>query len=531
MVGTAPPADEQTRAAELIASLCLATDLGMGLPFEHGLRTTLIATRLAERLGVDDDTASQTYYAALLCHAGCMADAHVTAEIFGGSLTTHVHPVVTGPRRAVVTGVLRALPPPGARGASRALEVARRLPRAAREQRPHLRAICEVAEMLAGALALPAPIRRLLAFLTERWDGKGPLGRAGGEEIPRAVRIVHVAREAALQRHIGGPERAVDLVREHAGRGLDPEVAACVAGEAESVLGAPAAESVWAEVLAREPGPPLVLEAGEIDRGVAAIGDFADLVSPYLSGHSGGVARLAAAAAERCGLGTGGASVVRRAGFVHDVGRVAVDPAIWGRPGPLSPHDWEQVRLHAYHTERVITRATSLSGLASVAGAHHERLDGSGYHRAATGGELTLPARLLATADAYHAMTEPRPHRAAMPADRAAEALGDEARAGRLDADAVGAVLEAAGQPVPHLERPAGLTAREAEVVGMLARGLQTKQIARALGISTKTADHHIQHAYRKAGVSSRAAATLFAMQHGLVAWGELPIGRRPGAT
>jgi DNA-binding NarL/FixJ family response regulator len=161
-----------------------------------------------------------------------------------------------------------------------------------------------------------------------------------------------------------------------------------------------------------------------------------------------------------------------------------------------------------------------------VASAHHERIDGSGYHRGAAGASLTPPARLLAAADAYHAMTEPRPHRRPMPASVAAEALGREADAGRLDTDAVTAVLEAAGQRVPRFARPAGLTEREAEVVGLLARGLQTKQIARALGISAKTADRHVQNAYGKIGVSTRAAAALFAMQHGLTDWGELPMAR-----
>ena len=212
---------------------------------------------------------------------------------------------------------------------------------------------------------------------------------------------------------------------------------------------------------------------------------------------------------------------------MHDLGRVAIGARIWQKPGPLNADEWEQVRLHPYHTERVLSRSPFLSALAPVAGAHHERLDGSGYHRGASGAELTLLARVLAAADAYHAMTEPRAHRAADPARTSGGARSsDEAGAGRLDADAVTAVLEAAGQRAPRLERPAGLTEREAEVVGMLARGLQTKQVARALGISVKTADRHIQNAYRKIGVSTRAAATLFAMEHGLVAWGELPIVR-----
>jgi HD-GYP domain-containing protein (c-di-GMP phosphodiesterase class II) len=203
-----------------------------------------------------------------------------------------------------------------------------------------------------------------------------------------------------------------------------------------------------------------------------------------------------------------------------------VHPGIWQKPGPLTPDEWEQVRLHPYHTERVLSRSPFLSALAPVAGAHHERLDGSGYHRGSVGAELALPARLLAAADVYHAMTEPRPHRDPVPPERAAEELGREASAGRLDVDAVAAVVEAAGQRVPRVERPAGLTEREVEVVAMLARGRQTKQVARALGISVKTADRHVQNAYRKIGVSTRAGATLFAMEHGLAAWGELPIAR-----
>ena len=224
-------------------------------------------------------------------------------------------------------------------------------------------------------------------------------------------------------------------------------------------------------------------------------------------------------------------AALRRAALVHDLGRVAAPARIWQKPGPLNADEWEQVRLHPYYTERVLARSDFLSSLARVAGAHHERLDGSGYHRGVAGSEITLPARVLAAADVYCAMTAPRPYRDALPTEQASTELAREASPGRLDAGAVSAVLDAAGQVVPRIERPAGLTEREATVVGMLARGLQTKQIAVALGISSKTADRHIQNAYRKIGVSTRAAATLFAMETGLVAWGELPIARLTGRS
>jgi DNA-binding CsgD family transcriptional regulator len=340
------------------------------------------------------------------------------------------------------------------------------------------------------------------------------------------MRIVHVATDAALQRHLGGTEHAVRLVRERAGHGFDPEVAACLTDGGIEVLALDGRASVWDEVLALEPSPTLALAGEALGRGLAAMGRFADLISPYLAGHSAGVGELAGAAAGRCGIDVEGAAAIVRAGLVHDLGRVAVHARIWQKPGPLTADEWEQVRLHAYHTERVLSRSPFLSALAPAAAAHHERLDASGYHRAAVGADLALPARLLAAADAYHAMCEPRPHRAPLAPELAAEELAAEANAGRLDPSAVTAVVEAAGQRAPRVERPAGLTERETEVIGMLARGLQTKQVARALGISVKTADRHIQNAYGKIGVSTRAAATVFAMEHGLVAWGELPISR-----
>lgn len=515
---------EQVRTAEVIGALCLATDLGMGFPFEHGLQTTLIAMRLADRLGVDRATASQTYYACLLAHSGCTTDAHVTAEVFGGALTTHLNPVMYGSRREVFTGLLRALPDPESVALVRALQAARRLPRMARVAGPHFAAMCEVARMLADGVGLPPSVEALLAHLTARWDGKDPVGGAKGDQIPLPMRIVHVAVDAAFQGLLGGEEHVVRVVCEHAGQGLDPRVAACLADEAAEILALDREASAWEETLACEPRPHLTLEGEAIDRSLAAMGAFADLISPYLTGHSAGVAELATAAAQRCRIDAPVA--LRRAALVHDLGRVAIGAGSWQKAGPLTAGEWEQVRLHPYYTERVVSRSPFLAALAPVAGAHHERLDGSGYHRGCGGAELPLPARVLCAADTYHAMTEPRPHRERLSPEHAAELVGEEASAGRLDADAVAAVVEAAGQQAPRIERPAGLTEREAEVLGMLARGLQTKQVARALGISVKTADHHVEHAYRKIGVSTRAAATLFAMQHGLAAWGELPMAR-----
>jgi HD-GYP domain-containing protein (c-di-GMP phosphodiesterase class II) len=385
-------------------------------------------------------------------------------------------------------------------------------------------ALCEVAEMLTDRLGLPPAVGALFAHSAERWDGHGQPGRARGDEIPLPMRIVHVARDAAFQRILGGSEFAARTVRSRAGRAFDPSIAKQLGDGAAEILAVEEETSAWDEVLACEPRPQLALEGNAIDGALAAMGNFADLASPYLVGHSRGVAELASAAANTWGANDTDIGAIRRAALVHDVGRVAVPVRIWQKPGPLTPDDWGKVRLHAYHTERILAPSPFLAELSSPASFHHERLDGSGYHRGATAAILSRPARLLEAADAYHAMTEVRPHRPPLSPERAAEVLIAEGSAGRLDPDAVMAVVEASGQPPPRIPLPTGLTPRETEVVGLLARGLQTKQIARALGISAKTADRHIQNAYAKIGVSTRAAATLFAMEHGLVVWGELPI-------
>jgi HD-GYP domain-containing protein (c-di-GMP phosphodiesterase class II) len=257
----------------------------------------------------------------------------------------------------------------------------------------------------------------------------------------------------------------------------------------------------------------------ELDAACAAIADFADIKAPFLLGHSPGVARLAEGAARHCGLPEADVVMLRRAALLHDVGRVGVSAGIWCKPGPLSERDWEQVRLHTYHTERILARPAALAQLGAIASLHHERLDGSGYHRGAAALTLAPSARILAAADAYHALSEERPHRPAHTAEQAAEILKWEVQRGRLDAEAVQGVLAAAGQRLPGRRKDlvGGLSEREVEVLRLIARGLSIKQIAQQLIIAPKTADNHIQHIYAKIGVTTRAGATLFATEHQLL--------------
>ena len=337
-------------------------------------------------------------------------------------------------------------------------------------------------------------------------------------EVPVAIRVVAAARDAELWSRQAGWSAAADVLSHRRGRGYDPAVVDVLLADGERWL-AEIGDDSFAVVLAGEPTPVLTIDANQLDGALAAVADFADLKSPWFLGHSSGVAALAAAAADTEGLSREDARTVGRAALVHDVGRVGVPSGIWDRPGPLSVEQWERVRLHAYLGERVLHRCAFLAPFADLASRHHERVDGSGYHRGESGDQLVVGARLLAVADAYHAMVEDRPHRPAFSAAEAASRLLEEVDIGHFTSTEVDAVLAAAGQATraPHVVRPAGLTEREVDVLRLIARGHANKQVATTLGISPKTVGHHVEHIYAKAGVTTRPGATLFAMEHGLL--------------
>jgi HD-GYP domain-containing protein (c-di-GMP phosphodiesterase class II)/DNA-binding CsgD family transcriptional regulator len=376
-------------------------------------------------------------------------------------------------------------------------------------------------------------IQLALRHLYERWDGKGMPGELRGEQVPLAVRLMHVAQDADMAWQRGGEPLAREVLTQRAGTGLDPRAVAAFFSLDRRAFAGWDAPSVWDEMMRAEPGPQPLVSEGQLDGCLSAMADFADLKSMFTVGHSRAVAGLAAQAADAAGLPDGDGVTLRRAALVHDLGRVAVPVYVWIKPGPLSRGEREQVRLHAYHSERVLQAAPGLRPLARLAGSHGERSDGSGYHRGSVAADLPMSAHLLAAADCYVAMREPRAYRPALSEPAAAQELSKEAEAGRLDPDAVQAVLAAArdrggpggsplgstaaGQPRQPSRRPAGLSERETEVLGLLALGLSTRDVAERLGISPKTCDNHIQHLYAKIGVSSRAGATLFALENGLV--------------
>lgn len=506
---------EQLRLAELIAALSLATDVGMGQPLEQALRTCLIALELGERLHVSEAELGEIYYTSLLRFLGCTADAHEFAQLAGGddiALRAAIAPVLSAPSREFAAQVLPRIGA-GQRPLRRARLVAGMVTGGKERARAGVAADCEVAETLAQQLGLHAAVRAALASAFEQWNGAGLPAGVAGEDIPLAARIVFVARDVEVLHRMRGADEMRATVRARRAVAYDPGVADAVLAADSRLLAATELTSPWDEVLRREPEPrPWVPEA-RLDTVLGVFADFADLKSPYTAGHSREVAELAAAAA------ADDSAALRHAALLHDIGRTSVPNSIWEKPGPLTDGEWERVRLHPYYSERIIARVTAMRELSTLAGMHHERVDGSGYHRSSVRADLPAPARLLATADAYQAMTQPRPHREALPPDRAATELESMARDGRLDSETVTRVLNAAGhrRNPQKQDLPAGLSEREVEVLRLICRGETKKTVARRLSISPSTVDHHVRHIYEKCAVRSRAAAALFAVQHDLL--------------
>jgi HD-GYP domain-containing protein (c-di-GMP phosphodiesterase class II) len=513
------PAGRGIRLAELVAVLSLGTDLGLGQPMQHVMRQCLIALRMAELLQLEEDEREVLYYTALIAYVGCHVDAHEQARWFGDDLVTKADARFVdfdGVRAdiAYLVGNLGAGRPPLERlrlGLAFLTGDGRRAVESMFEN--HARAT----HALAAQLGLDAAVLDCLDQTFERWDGRG-LNRQRGSACPAAARLTILVDVIEVFHRTAGVEAAVAAARERSGTQFDPELVELLADHANEIFAGLDGVSTWNAVIAAEPALERRLSEEELDRALEAVADFVDLKSPHTLGHSRRVAELATTGAERLCLPDAEVDEVRRAALLHDLGRLGVPNTIWDRPGPLGAAEWERVRLHPYLSERMISSSPTLAPLAPLAGSHHERLDGSGYHRSLRGELLTPAMRVLAVADVYAALGESRPHRPAQSATESAATVRAEVRAGRLDGDAADAVLTAAGhRAARRREGPAGLTARELEVLRLIARGQSSKEIAEQLVISRKTARNHIQHIYEKAGVSNRAQASLFAVSHGLM--------------
>ena len=523
MTAQTTKAGDGVRLSELVAALSLATDLGLGQPQEHIIRQTLIAMRVAELEGLSDDECAAIYYVSLLAWVGCVADAHEMGKWFGDDMKIRADSYLVDMTGVPMMRFMLGHVGGGSSPIQRLTMIGKFLAGGSNEVRASMASHCEASGDLSLRLGLGPEVRDPLQQAFERWDGKGSPAQLQGDQIARIMRIVHIANDVEMLHRLGGPDAACEMLRSRRGTEFDPQLVDAFCGHAGDLLASLGEIDGWDTLISGHGRLQGQLTEPELDEALGAFADYADVKSPFMLGHSRGVAALAAAAAGTVGLPADDVTLVRRAGLVHDVGTIGVSASILDKPGRLTAAERERMRTHPYLTSRTFSKPTALGAIGQLAALHHERMDGSGYPSGLTAEALPMAARVIAAADVYHALLEPRPHRSAMTRDEARDVVSAEVTAGRLDSDAVRAVLDAAGHRVRRrTEHPAGLTAREVEILVLLARGRTKQQIAQQLSISAKTVNTHAEHIYTKIGVTSRGAAALFAMRHGLVTVAEL---------
>ena len=515
--GDAAARPAAVRLSELVAAISLSSDLGLGQPMEHVLRACLIALRLADLEGLDEAARSEVYWVTLLATV-CTGESFELVQMFGDDVAFRSGMYHVGPSQLAMLAYVTGGAQSGRRPAERIRAVADIARSGGKNVESAFLGHCALTNRIAGRLGLEPGVATALSNTFARWDGKGVPRGVAGEAIPTSVRLMQLADFVEVWHRVHGLDGTIEHAAGHSGKVFWPSLVREFRSNADDVL-RDLEEATWDRVIAAEPLPRPALTEGEFEDVLEVMADVADLKSPWFSAHSRGVATLASNAVKAAGMPERDVVTTRRAGLVHDLGRTAISATIWDKREPLTEGERERIRLHAYYTERMLRRPAALAGLAGIAASHHERLDGSGYHRAIRGSEIPLLGRYLAAADVYHAMLEDRPHRPPFDPKDAAAHLRSEARAGTLDATAVDVVLGVAGHTTKRSpSAPAGLTPREVEVLVLVARGASTRHVARTLNITPKTAGNHIERIYAKIGASSRSTATLFAMQHGMLA-------------
>jgi HD-GYP domain-containing protein (c-di-GMP phosphodiesterase class II) len=495
--------------AEVVALLALAQDLALGQPLGSQLRAVALAQALSVRAGAGPAEQATVWWASSLRFLGCTGHAFDMAVVFGAEIAMRADTAETDFANPVeVLAAMLAHAGSGKPGLARLRSMVSIMAGGKKAAELNFRTACEVADVLAKRLGLDETVLGALRFSFERWNGRGLPTGAKGASIPRAMRVSQLAQEFEVLARIEGAQRAIEIVRKRRGSTYDPFLADYVVADGPKWWGDVEPADPWELALATAPATA-PLDGEPPHESLLVLADFADLKSPWLGGHSRAVATLARAAA---------GPQAEAAALVHDLGRVSVPNSIWDKPGPLTRGERDRVEAHSLVTDQLLRRLPYMARLADAACGAHERLDRSGYHRRAGGADLDHDQRVIAAADCYQAMTSDRPYRLALTTERAATELRAMSADGRLDGPAVEEVLVAAGhRRAARPTHPGGLSAREAEVLRLLALGMTTAQIARDLAISTKTADHHVQHIYLKTGVSTRGAATLFAIENGVL--------------
>ena len=367
---------------------------------------------------------------------------------------------------------------------------------------------CESGAMLAQRLGFDKDVQNAVRYLWEQWDGKSHAYGLKGDGTPIASRVLHFAQVMEVGHRFGGVSYATKIAEERRDKDFDPDIVDAYKSSYErpdfwAGLRMESAKTAVVEIRPESPYEQVTDE--HIENMCTVLADFIDIKSPLTWGHSKKVAETTEGVARQLGFADREVTMLRRAALVHDLGKVMVPCSVMEKDDGFTVDEMGRIRLHAYHTERILSRVEPLRHLATDAASHHESYDGSGYHRQLTAEQTTLGQRILAIADRYATLVKP--------GNRTIEAALreiEEATGAQFDPQAYEGLVgylerkPAAPRPAKTSERPGQLTDREVEVIQQLAKGLRNKEIAKALVISENTVERHLVNIYNKLDVTSR---------------------------
>lgn len=507
----------RTGIAEGLGVLAMAADAATGRPQGSGLTAAVVAAEFSRRLGDDVQTQKDAYHIALVRFIGCTITSHETGMLSIGDdqgfavatmlgdwadrddLKKHLNHFVAldaadDERDAAFETICDILP----------------------DAAPDFTAAhCRQSYLLAKRLPISQAVLDSLPFYYGRWDGK--VLPYGGESLPYLQRLHRVTELAELVRRLENATRAKEVIAAKLGHEIDPNLGAKFLNHADDIFRVAGKTPEFENFIAAEPGERVLMTPKCRETLAEICADMTDHKAICFRSHSRRVAGLAAQAGQIAKLSSGDVENLRLTGLVHDIGKCAINNRIWYKETDLAVSEKLEMERHTYQTQFYLSHGGPFSQWATVAASVQERADGSGYHRGVPLSDLG--SNILAVANEYDELTHGMPNRPAASADQAASILNLAAREKKFQPTAVSAVLQAAGHKVSEAQAslPFGLTRREAQVLSRLAKSETTAEIAQALGISPKTADHHIQNIYNKTDIRARPALALFALEHGIV--------------
>ena len=424
----APERDSTYRISEILAALSCALDITEGQAPGHAVRTCLIGMRLAERVGVPQDERSSLFYALLLKDLGCSSNAARLCSLFGADdrALKREHKLTdwARPTRSLAYTFRNAVPEASPMG--RALRVASMLMHEKGSGREMIQTRCDRGADIAGTLGFSRATREAIRSLDEHWDGNGMPEGLAGAAIPLLGRIVGLSQTVEVFASTFGVDAAIAVAVERRGRWFDPLLV-------DALRSLAADDAFWERVMGRSPERHLsvlepedqILLADEqrLDDIARAFARVIDAKSPYTYLHSERVAELAVTIGRRLHFTGMQLRDLRRAGPLHDIGKLGVSTLILDKPDRLTELERAEIRVHPAYTQRILERVAAFAGIVEIASAHHERLDGKGYHLGITGERLSPMSRALAVADVYEATTADRPYRKGLPRHEAVAIL------------------------------------------------------------------------------------------------------------